>query len=189
MIPLWSFRLVLWHSDQIYTKEWLPSVKLLIILGLLVLLSLAIVLFGLRFTDSDYPFAIFKLFLMFLHIKTIVLWKDTKGVIRIRISKKNRQPNGQKIPKGKSESVYRRRRDNTMAKEKVQKDKQGSTKHTLQFMTLVILWGYKHFSDQYLRYFIPNVRYVFCLTSQFVQSKYNKHALSRRLWIENRRVN
>jgi hypothetical protein len=26
--------------------------------------------------------------------------KDTKGVIRIRISKKNRQPNGQKIPKG-----------------------------------------------------------------------------------------
>ena len=26
--------------------------------------------------------------------------KDTKGVIRIRISKKNRQHNGQKIPKG-----------------------------------------------------------------------------------------
>jgi hypothetical protein len=42
--------------------------------------------------------------------------KDTKGVIRIRISKKNRQPNGQKIPKGKSKSVNRRRTDNTMAK-------------------------------------------------------------------------
>ena len=35
-----------------------------------------------------------------------------------------------KIPKGLSESVYRRRTDNTMAKEKVQKDKQRSTKHT-----------------------------------------------------------
>jgi hypothetical protein len=58
---------------------------------------------------------------------------------------------GQKIPKGQSEPVYRRRTDNTMAKryqrgnqnqyieeeqttrrpkEKVQKDKQRSTKHT-----------------------------------------------------------
>jgi hypothetical protein len=35
-----------------------------------------------------------------------------------------------KIPKGQSESVYRRRTDNTMAKRKVQKDKQQSTKHT-----------------------------------------------------------
>ena len=35
-----------------------------------------------------------------------------------------------KTPKGQSESVYRRRTDNTMAKEKVQKDKQRSTKHT-----------------------------------------------------------
>jgi hypothetical protein len=42
--------------------------------------------------------------------------KDTKGVIRIRISKKNRQHNGQNIPKVLSESVYRRRTDNTMAK-------------------------------------------------------------------------
>ena len=37
-------------------------------------------------------------------------FEDTKGTIRIRISKKNRQHNGQK--------------------EKVQKDKQRSTKHT-----------------------------------------------------------
>ena len=55
-------------------------------------------------------------------------FEDTKGVIRIRISK-NRQHNGQKekvqkdkkslkIPKGLSESVYRRRTDNTMAKRK-----------------------------------------------------------------------
>ena len=36
-----------------------------------------------------------------------------------------------KIPKGQSESVYRRRRGNIMAKRKtVQKDKHGSTKHT-----------------------------------------------------------
>ena len=35
-----------------------------------------------------------------------------------------------KIPKGQSESVYRRRTDNTMPKEKGQKDKQQSTKHT-----------------------------------------------------------
>jgi hypothetical protein len=35
-----------------------------------------------------------------------------------------------KIPKGQSEFVNRRRTDNTMAKRKVQKDKQQSTKHT-----------------------------------------------------------
>jgi hypothetical protein len=36
-----------------------------------------------------------------------------------------------KIPKGQSESVYRRRRGNTMARrKKVQKDKQRSAKHT-----------------------------------------------------------
>jgi hypothetical protein len=35
-----------------------------------------------------------------------------------------------KIPKGQSESLFRRRTDNTMAKRKVQKDKQRSTKHT-----------------------------------------------------------
>jgi hypothetical protein len=47
-------------------------------------------------------------------------FEDTKGAIRIRISKKNKQHNGQmkslKIPKGQSESVYRRRTDNTMVK-------------------------------------------------------------------------
>jgi phage FluMu protein Com len=42
--------------------------------------------------------------------------KDTKGAIRICISKKNIQHNGQKIPKGQSESVYRRRTYNTMVK-------------------------------------------------------------------------
>jgi hypothetical protein len=44
-------------------------------------------------------------------------FEDTKGAIRNRISKKNRQHNGQKIPKGQSETVYRRT-DNTMAKRK-----------------------------------------------------------------------
>jgi hypothetical protein len=34
------------------------------------------------------------------------------------------------IPRGQSESVYRRRTDKTMAKRKGQKDKQRSTKHT-----------------------------------------------------------
>jgi ribosomal protein L14 len=41
---------------------------------------------------------------------------DIKGAIRIRISKKNKQHNGQKISKGQSESVYRRRTNNTMAR-------------------------------------------------------------------------
>ena len=41
--------------------------------------------------------------------------KDTKEVIRISILK-NRKHNGQKIPKRLSESVYRRRTDNTMVK-------------------------------------------------------------------------
>jgi hypothetical protein len=55
-------------------------------------------------------------------------FEDTKGAIRIRISK-NRQHNdrkkkGQKdkkslkIPKGQSESVYRKRTDNTMTERK-----------------------------------------------------------------------
>ena len=85
-------------------------------------------------------------------------FEDTKGAIRICISKKNRQHNGQMIPKGQSESVYRRRTDNTMdkryqrgnenpyieeehtilwRKEKVQKDKQRSTKHTQKTKDLV----------------------------------------------------
>ena len=42
--------------------------------------------------------------------------KDTKEVIRICISMKNRQHNGQTIQKRQSESVYRRRTDNTMVK-------------------------------------------------------------------------
>jgi hypothetical protein len=42
-----------------------------------------------------------------------------------------------KIPKGQSESVYRRRTDNTMGEKKVQKDKQRSTKHTYKTKDLV----------------------------------------------------
>ena len=36
----------------------------------------------------------------------------------------------EELPKGQSESAYRRRTDNTMVKKKVQKDKQQFTKHT-----------------------------------------------------------
>ena len=46
---------------------------------------------------------------------TILCLVDTTRVIRIRISKKNIQYNVLKIPKGSSESVYRRRTDNTMS--------------------------------------------------------------------------
>ena len=61
--------------------------------------------------------------------------KDTKGVIRIRISKKNRQHNGQKknlkIPKGGNQNPYIEEEQTTQwSKEKVQKDKQRSTKHS-----------------------------------------------------------
>ena len=48
---------------------------------------------------------------------TIQWPRDTKGVIRISKSTKNRQYNGQKIPKRYSESVNQRRTDNTLAKE------------------------------------------------------------------------
>jgi hypothetical protein len=44
------------------------------------------------------------------------------------------------IPKGQSESVYRRRADNTMAlKKKYKKDKQRSTKHTYKTKDRVTL--------------------------------------------------
>jgi hypothetical protein len=57
--------------------------------------------------------------------------KDTKGVIRICISKKNRQHNGQKIPKGGNQNLYIEEEQTTQwPKEKVQKDQQRSTKHT-----------------------------------------------------------
>ena len=48
-------------------------------------------------------------------VQTIQWPKDTKRV-RICKSKKYRQYNGQKIPKGQSESVNHRSTDNTMAK-------------------------------------------------------------------------
>jgi hypothetical protein len=50
----------------------------------------------LRYTDSDYPFGIFcPLCCLFVFDQTTQWTKDTKGVIRIRISKTNRQHNGQ----------------------------------------------------------------------------------------------
>jgi hypothetical protein len=53
---------------------------------------------------------------LYIEELTTQLPKDTKGVIRICISKKSRRQNGQKIPKGYSESVYQRRTDDIMAK-------------------------------------------------------------------------
>ena len=57
-------------------------------------------------------------------------FEDTTGVVRIFISKTNRQHNGQKkslkTPKGESESVFRRRRDNTMVKRRVWRHHRGS---------------------------------------------------------------
>jgi hypothetical protein len=57
-------------------------------------------------------------------------FEDTKGVIRIRKSKKNRQHNGQKTDEQTTQWPKDRRTDNTIAKRKAQKDKQRSTKHT-----------------------------------------------------------
>jgi hypothetical protein len=54
-----------------------------------------------------------------LYIKkglTIQWPKDTQWEIRGRISQKDRQYNGQIIPNGKSEAVYKKRIDNTMDK-------------------------------------------------------------------------
>ena len=50
--------------------------------------------------------------------QTIQWPKDTKGAIRISKLTKNRQYNGQKIPKRQSDSIKRRGTDNTMAKRK-----------------------------------------------------------------------
>jgi hypothetical protein len=106
---------------------------------------LAIVLFVLlRYTDSDYHFDIFWPLLSkgqsesvyqrrtnitmakryqrgnqnpYIEEEQTTQWpEDIKGAIRICISKKNKQHNGQKISKGQSESVYRRRTNITMAK-------------------------------------------------------------------------
>jgi ABC-type antimicrobial peptide transport system permease subunit len=71
--------------------------------------ALAIVLSVLpQYTDSDYLFGIFKLrgnHKLYIEEEQTTQWSkfaDTKGVIRIRILKKNRQHNGQslKITKG-----------------------------------------------------------------------------------------
>ena len=55
------------------------------------------------------------------------------------------------IPKGQSESLYRRRTDNAMAKEKAQKDKQRSTKHTYKTKDRVTRNPLKTWGE--LRYF------------------------------------
>ena len=57
-------------------------------------------------------------------------FEDTKGIVRIFISKTNRQHNGQKTslktPKGQPESLYRRGTDNTMTKGRDWRHQRGS---------------------------------------------------------------
>jgi hypothetical protein len=55
----------------------------------------------LRYTISDYPFGPTGNQNPYIEEELTIKWpKDTKGVIRICISKKSRRHNGQKIPKG-----------------------------------------------------------------------------------------
>jgi hypothetical protein len=80
------------------------------------------------YTASDFPLGIFwPLYcLSFFDIRPLISHWVSFGHcivypfliygIRGRISKKDRQYNGQKIPNGKSEAVYKKRIDNTMAK-------------------------------------------------------------------------
>ena len=57
-------------------------------------------------------------------------FEDTKGVIRIRISKKNRQHNGQKKKNRQHNGQKKKNRQHNGQKTEVQKDEQGSTKRT-----------------------------------------------------------
>jgi hypothetical protein len=63
-------------------------------------------------------------------------FEDTKGIVRIFISKSNRQHNGQrtslKTPKGQPESLYRRWTDNTMVKRIDWRHKRGSQNHYIK---------------------------------------------------------
>jgi hypothetical protein len=69
------------------------------------------------FTASDFPFGIFWPLYWLSFIRQTIQWpKDTNGEIRSCKSMKDRQYNGQKIPKGKSEAVNQWKTDNTMAK-------------------------------------------------------------------------
>ena len=67
-----------------------------------------------------------------LSIKTLssLTYKIYYKKIEYKIRKFKFWKKSLKIPKRQSESVYRRRTDTTMAKRKVQKDKQRSTKYT-----------------------------------------------------------
>ena len=58
------------------------------------------------------------------------MFEDTKWVIIIRISKKDRQHNGQKTEGQTTQWPKDRRTDNTMAKRKSTKRQTGFTKHT-----------------------------------------------------------
>jgi hypothetical protein len=118
----------------------------------------------LRYMGSDYPFGIFKLFLSFCtfsfgHSGTHNLclaeeFEDTKGVIRIRISKKNRQHNGQKKKYKRTRRVWRYQRGNQIPyieeEQTTQwpKDKQRSTKHTYKLLLHMMFTSRNWFTMQ-----------------------------------------
>ena len=62
-------------------------------------------------------------------MSAIMEWRRKYSYVTF-ISLKLRHKKRLRIPKGYSESVNRRKTDNTMAERKEQKDKQRSTKHT-----------------------------------------------------------
>jgi hypothetical protein len=125
--------------------------------------------------DSDLPFGIFwpLCCLFFFDIRILIYRLVSSNSSYIYLSKWhqvtffinpiNKYKKSLKIPNGKSESVYRRRTDNTMAKryqrvnqnpyieeeqttqwpkEKVQKDNQWSTKHTYKTKDRAVLLRY-----------------------------------------------
>jgi hypothetical protein len=126
---------IFWPLYCVFFVDWPILIATLVSFGHCIVCSSSIYLFCLplwyllaivlsvlrRFTDSDYPFGIFWpwhcVFFVDNDEEQTIQWpNDTKGVIRISKTTENRQYNGQKIPKGQSESVNRRRTDNTMTK-------------------------------------------------------------------------
>jgi hypothetical protein len=131
---------IFWPLYCLFFVDWLILIALLVSFGHCIICSASIYWFWLplwylmgivlcvlrRFCDSDCPFGIFwPLYCVFFvdwlilifDAEQIIQWpKDTKRAIRISQSTKNTQYNGQNIPHGQSESVNRRRTDNTMAK-------------------------------------------------------------------------
>ena len=97
---------------------------LLVVVCPFVLFLLAIVLsFLLRYTDSDYPFGIFKLFI--INVRLCICYKTTNRLIVMYYHLNKRY----RILKCQYKMVNPEKRATQWPKEKVQKDKQRFTKH------------------------------------------------------------